>query len=58
MPEWLWEELIDLVEAFNHLPEGARYGAMVRNLSSRAHAFFDARAERRVRELAEGEAGG
>ena len=51
LPEWLWEELIELVEAFDHLPQRARRAAMKRNLSPRAHEYFDARAAQRVREL-------
>jgi hypothetical protein len=53
MPEWLWAELVELAEAFDHLPPRARYDAMKRNLSPRAHDYFDRRAERRVRERAE-----
>ena len=56
LPEWLIAELVELAEAFAHLPERARHEAMKRNMSQRAWDEFDARADRRVRELAEGEA--
>jgi hypothetical protein len=55
LPEWLWAELIALAEAFAHLPAHARYGALSRNLSPRAHDYFDQQAARRVHELGEGE---
>ena len=55
LPEWLIEELLELAEAFDHLPKRARHEAMKRNMSRRAWDEFDARAERRVRELAEDE---
>jgi hypothetical protein len=55
LPEWLWEELIELAVAFDHLSEHARYGAVSRNLSPRAHDYFDQRAARRVQELGEGQ---
>jgi len=58
LPEWLLAELLELVEAFDHLPKQARRAAMKRNLSRRAHDEFDARVDRRVRELAEDEAEG
>ena len=58
MPDWLWAELMELVEAFAHLPQPARHVAMKRNLSERAHEYFDARADRRVRELDDEERGG
>ena len=55
MPEWLLEELLELAEAFDHLPHQARHEAMRRNMSRRADAYFDARAERRVRQMANDE---
>jgi len=58
LPEWLLAELMELAEAFDHLPQGARHAAMKRNMSPRAHAEFAARVDRRMRELAEGEAEG
>jgi len=55
LPEWLLAELVELAEAFAHLPEQARHAAMKRNLSQHACDEFDARVERRMRELVEGE---
>ena len=55
LPEWLIEELVELAEAFDHLPQRARHDAMKRNMSQRAWDEFDARAERHVRGQGEGE---
>jgi len=55
LPEWLLEELLELVEAFDHLRQPARHAAMKRNLSERAHAEFEARVDRHLRVQGEGE---
>ena len=58
LPDWLWEELMGLVVDFDHLPDRARYEAVKRNLSPRAHDHFSNLAARCVRERAEGQAEG
>ena len=55
LPAWLVEELLELAEAFDHLPRRARHAAMKRNMSRRAWDEFDARVDRRLRELDERE---
>lgn len=51
LPGWLWQELMELLADFEHLPERARHDAMKQHLSWRANDYFDARAERRAREM-------
>ena len=58
LPEWLLAELVELAKAFSHLPKPARHDAMKRNMSRRAWDYFTERADRRVRDLGEGEAEG